>query len=104
MLIKKLILGGFCAASCALVFANTVTIKEKIHLHDMDCNTFIELGPTYHEKIVYLAAGHLYSNDKDSSVKLDAVERAVPLIVEDCKKSPGTNFYEVVKVKYHTSN
>lgn len=101
MQLKRLLLGVICAVSCVSAFAGTTTVKEKIKLHDMDCSTFIALGPEHHTKVVYWSVAHHNRNTdtKDVYIDIKGLDATSSEIVQHCKSAPGTNFYEVVKIK-----
>lgn len=104
MQVKKILLGAICVLSMASLsaVASTTTIKEKIVLHDMECSTFIKMNSTDQAKIVYWSAAHSNGmrDSQDVYIDVKGIDNAHTSIVEHCKQSPGSNFYETVKIKY----
>lgn len=87
MQIKKLLLSIVYAVACASVFANSqdVTIAEKIKLHDMNCRTFIKLGPEYHNKVVFWATANADESKKnDVYIRINIMETVGASVVEHC--------------------
>ena len=66
----------------------------------MTCHEYVMLDDVVKPKVVYWAEGLNYQGDPvDAVVDFDAMDKLVPVLVDECKATPKASFWE--KIKQH---
>jgi hypothetical protein len=67
---------------------------------EMTCEEYVILDDVVKPGVVYWAEGFNYKGEPvDAVIDFDTVDRLVPVIVDECQKSPKASFWE--KIKQH---
>ena len=82
------------ASMTSVVFAATYKPAE------MTCEEYVILDDVVKPSVVYWSQGFNYKGEPvDAVIDFDATNSLVPVIVDECKKTPKASFWE--KVKQH---
>ncbi len=67
----------------------------------MSCEDFIALDDVVKPKVVYWAAGvNRKGKPEDAVVDIEKTDRLVPVLIEECTKTPKQSFWSKVKVEF----
>ncbi|HYQ91385.1 MAG TPA: acid-activated periplasmic chaperone HdeA [Candidatus Competibacteraceae bacterium] len=69
-------------------------------LAKMTCEDFIGLDESFQPKAVYWAAAYAKGGKPEAAVlDVDGIESVIPVIIEECQKTPKASFWEKVKAE-----
>ena len=67
----------------------------------MTCEDFVGLDETFQPKAVYWAVAYgKHGEPEAEAVDVEGVERAVPFVVQECRKAPKESFWQKVKAEF----
>ena len=67
----------------------------------MTCEDFVGLDETFQPKAIYWAVAYGKNGQPEAElVDVQGVERAVPFVVEECRKAPKESFWQKVKAEF----
>ncbi|MFZ1539204.1 MAG: HdeA/HdeB family chaperone [Chromatiaceae bacterium] len=70
-------------------------------LAKMTCEDFVSLDETFQPKAVYWAVAYSKSGQPEAEeVDVVGVERAVPIVVQECQKTPKESFWQKAKAEF----
>jgi len=84
----------------AMGVAADKAIAAQKSLGKMTCEDFLALDEVVQPKAVYWAVAYGQGGKPEAAVlDVDATERLVPVIIEECKKAPKESFWQKVKAE-----
>jgi acid stress chaperone HdeA len=81
----------FLLASCALTIQAAVADTKK-PVSNWTCEEFLAVEGDFQPKVIYWATAKAKSGKPSSIVDIEGTEKVVPLIIDNCKKTPSSSF------------
>jgi acid stress chaperone HdeA len=74
---------------------------NKKPLAKMTCEDFMGLEDSFRPKAVYWAIAYGEGGKPESAgISVEGIERIVPVVIQDCKKTPKESFWQKVKAEF----
>lgn len=86
----------------AVVAAQSALAEPKKPVSDWTCDEFLAVEGDFQPKVVYFASARSKSGKPGSIVDIEGTEKIVPMIVDDCKKTPSESFMKKLKNAWHS--
>ncbi len=99
-MMKLYIAGMLVGASilAPLASANAATPRRAT----MTCQEFLSLDEVTRPKVLYWAEGVNHKGKpEDAVIDVDATNRLVPVIVQECKATPHASFWQKMDAEWH---
>jgi hypothetical protein len=77
--------------------SRSVATTPKKPVSEWSCEEFLAVADEYQPKAVYWASPQAKGGKQASFVEIDGVEKIVPMIIEDCKKTPKDSFMQKLR-------
>jgi acid stress chaperone HdeA len=82
----------------ALVFAaHTAVADTKKPASNWTCEEFLAVEGDFQPKVIYWATAKVKSGKPADVVDIEGTEKVVPMVIDDCKKTPNESFISKLK-------
>lgn len=87
----------FYVVIAAALLASTAALAEasKKPVSKWSCEEFLAVEGDFQPKVVYWASGQ--GKGKPGVVDIEGTEKVVPMVIDDCKKTPTNTFMQSLK-------
>jgi acid stress chaperone HdeA len=86
-------------AGAALAVAQSSGTKQP--LGKMTCEDFLGIEDSLKPKMVYWAVAYGKGGEPESAViDVEATEKVIPVLLEECKKAPKESFWQKIKAEF----
>ena len=87
---------------CAAAALAGASEAAPAHRSSMTCREFLSLDEVTRPKVVYWAEGLNHKgNPEDAVVDIDATDRLVPVLVDQCRVAPQASFWDKLKASWN---
>ena len=91
--IEVIVLSGVLMSAGVMLPALAATHKPA----KMTCEEFVALENVVRPKVVYWAEGFNHAGKPDDAVvDIDATDRLVPILVDECQETPKASFWDKI--------
>jgi acid stress chaperone HdeA len=83
-------------ASCVLAIPAAFAETKK-PVSNWTCEEFLAVEGDFQPKVIYWATAKAKSGKPDSIVDIEGTEKIIPMVIDDCKKTPASSFMGKLK-------
>jgi len=85
-------------ASILIVATSVIGAENKKPITQWTCTDFLAVEDQFRPKVVYAATAYANGGQPEASV-IDIVgtEKVIPIVIDDCKRTPQTSFWQTLK-------
>lgn len=77
--------------------SHAVAAEPKKPVSNWTCDEFLGVEADFQPKVVYFVSGRPKSGKPNSLVDIEGTEKVVPMIIDNCKKTPSDSFMKRLK-------
>ena len=102
MALPRVVIG---VVTAALLASTTLAVAQssgtKKPLGQMTCEDFLGIDDSIKPKMVYWAVAYGKGGKPQSAVlDVEATERVIPVLIDECKKAPKESFWQKMKAEF----
>ncbi len=89
------------AAVALLVATADAATEPKKPVSNWTCEEFLAVEGDFQPKVIYWASAQPKSGKPTTLVDIEGTEKVVPMVIDDCKKTPKDSFFKKLRSAWH---